>query len=126
MKYRTAVYIFQNSICGGCIKVAFFKDTAVSRRYRHVLLHLLRLIAACQKSPFLSTGYCGYQEEYTHHYIYLVTSYSITTCSVSRCTGGFCYSPHSKRKGGENDVIQRIQGKYRTPVSRILQSRTTQ
>ena len=49
-------------------------------------------------------GYSGYQEEHTHHRICLITSYSITVCSVLRCTGGFCYSPHSKRRGGENDV----------------------
>ena len=57
----------------------------------------------------------------THHHKCLITSYSITVCLVLRCTGGFCYSPHSNRQGGgENDVIQRIQGKYRTPVLRIL------
>ena len=57
-------------------------------------------------------GYCGYQEELLHHHKCPTTSYSITACSVLRCTGVFCYNPHSKQKGGENDVIHRIQGKY--------------
>ena len=36
----------------------------------------------------------------THHHKCLITSYSITVCLVLRCTGGFCYSPHSNRQGG--------------------------
>lgn len=35
---KTAVFLFQKLDYGGCIKFAFFKDTAVSRRYRYVLI----------------------------------------------------------------------------------------
>jgi len=46
-KHQTAVlkkqnrrFLFEKSDCGGVLKSPFFKDMAVSRRYRHVLLYL--------------------------------------------------------------------------------------
>ena len=49
-------------------------------------------------------GYCGYQEELLHHHKCPTTSYSITACSVFRCTGGFVIALIPNGKGGENDV----------------------
>lgn len=49
-----------------------------------------------------------------------ISSYSdyqiicIAVCSVLSCTGGFCYSPHSMRKGGENVVSK----EYREHIER--------
>jgi hypothetical protein len=39
LKYllKTAVFFLKNKITGGVLKSPFFEDTAVSRRYRHVL-----------------------------------------------------------------------------------------
>ena len=62
-----------------------------------------------KKSTFLSTGYCGYQEEFSHHHKCIITAYSIIACTVLRYTGGFVIALIPNRKGGENDVIKRIQ-----------------
>lgn len=71
-------------------------------------------------------GYCGYQEELLHHHKCPTTSYSITACSVFRCTGGFVIALIPNGKGVRMMFIHRIQRKYRTPLSRILQSRIAQ
>ena len=37
---KAAVFLFQNENAEGVLKLPFFKDTAVSRRYRHVLFSM--------------------------------------------------------------------------------------
>lgn len=59
-------------------------------------------------------GYCGYQEELLHHHKCPTTSYSITVCSVLRCTGGFVIALIPNGKG----VRMMLSTKYRESIER--------
>ena len=59
-------------------------------------------------------GYCGYQEELLHHHKCPTTSYSITACSVFRCTGGFVIALIPNGKG----VRMMLSTEYRESIER--------
>lgn len=59
-------------------------------------------------------GYCGYQEELLHHHKCPTTSYSITACSVFRCTGGFVIALILNGKG----VRMMLSTEYRESIER--------
>ena len=63
-------------------------------------IHVFSLVRKYVSRILGTYQYSDHEYELTNHHVYSTASYSIAACSVLRCTGGFCYSPHSKQKGG--------------------------
>ena len=66
--FKAAVFFFKNENTEGVLKSPIFKDTAVSRRYHHVLICFSSFYLV-KKSPTDKLDHYGHKDEHTHHHI---------------------------------------------------------
>lgn len=77
MRNQSRRFPFSKWNYGGCVEVALFEDTAVSRRYRRVFIYRHNPTTFYQKSPPFATGHSGFLDDYTYHYIVAYISFAL-------------------------------------------------
>ena len=119
LKYllKTAVFFLKNKITGGVLKSPFFEDTAVSRRYRHVLFLYRHIFQLIKKSPTAAGNTSTLIYELSNH---LNTAYNSFALVCILQTGAFCIFGRFFQKNfafirrlKKSPVLSREKGRYR-------------